>query len=866
MNADSSGIDDETDIATLSPGTLFCRYRDQGDLYAFSDLCNRLRPGLMQVAMRLTDDAATAEDAIQDAYLVAIERAASYDENRPFEPWLVGILGLTIRRSWRRRTQRLPNEDLVVSRANDADVETREVMFHLEQALRELPAAYREVLLLCSREGLSPKETARLLGRPASTVRTQLERGRQRIRELVPRGLSLSAMLIRLPRRGDTAMAELKARVARLTVRRVLTPTWTIGLLVILLSVSVTGWFWYRETGGPGLDEAWPSSVDRVGGHDAGERVARRSTTSVEDDSPPTTDNTEVTVDSPPTPGIRRPDILIRSFLPDGTTPLPNVMFFLRGEAESNRIAAIVATNARGFLAMDPGRVDFVDIFIPALMGTPEARISRTFEGEGPREVDIVLPDTRSVTIRVQGPDGLPLPDARVDLGYTRKGLTPLGRTDLNGEFVLHAAPRLLYIAAEQEGKGLSQLRRVSLADGETARVEIEIVPGPSTLRVTAEVNTADIERATMSVRLTPLGPENQDFPPRVYVLRGVNEIEFAGLPPGGYRVATRITNHVSDHRNLVLAADETTHLAFKPDRGATLRGRITDLEGHPIVGLMVHSEMVEDATPSGMTDRRGDYEIPAIPPGRYVYHIEDPRGGNRLSAEFRVQNGDVLDWSPRLGPASAPHGQILDQKGPVVGAWINLTCAFGNSGGASVMTAQSDDLGRFQFEAVPSTHGRIDARRDRFAASADLVIPVARLDGAPLDLRLDQVPRLHEIEITGLSDTATIQVIALYYQSQFEGQPLRGSLRLAGLRAGAYAVREGKKGPWRGPIAFPDSGPPAAFELAALGVIGEDDWAIFESGSGVITALDRREVLYGPLPSFGQLLTCPLPPDLEDR
>jgi RNA polymerase sigma-70 factor (ECF subfamily) len=53
----------------------------------------------------------------------------------------------------------------------------------VREALAELPANDREVLVLTAWEQLTPAEIAVVLGVPAATVRTRLHRARNRLRE-----------------------------------------------------------------------------------------------------------------------------------------------------------------------------------------------------------------------------------------------------------------------------------------------------------------------------------------------------------------------------------------------------------------------------------------------------------------------------------------------------------------------------------------------------------------------------------------------------------------------------------------------------------------------------------------------------------
>src|SRR5262245_64068108 len=71
---------------------LFAAWRDRGDVAALGSLFDATADDLFRLALVLAPDAATAEDAVQDTFLAAIEHADRHDGVRPVVPWLVGIL------------------------------------------------------------------------------------------------------------------------------------------------------------------------------------------------------------------------------------------------------------------------------------------------------------------------------------------------------------------------------------------------------------------------------------------------------------------------------------------------------------------------------------------------------------------------------------------------------------------------------------------------------------------------------------------------------------------------------------------------------------------------------------------------------
>ena len=83
---------------------LFERFRTRGDLRALGAVFDELAPRLLPIALHLCDPA-DAEDVLQQTFLLAIERADSFDATRRLEPWLAGLL-TNIARNARRAAQR----------------------------------------------------------------------------------------------------------------------------------------------------------------------------------------------------------------------------------------------------------------------------------------------------------------------------------------------------------------------------------------------------------------------------------------------------------------------------------------------------------------------------------------------------------------------------------------------------------------------------------------------------------------------------------------------------------------------------------------------------------------------------------------
>jgi RNA polymerase sigma-70 factor (ECF subfamily) len=87
----------------------FRRYRAARDPRALAFVFDRTAPELLRLARYLAPDA--AEDVLQETFVVAMERAETFDPQARVLPWLVGIL---VRKAKEARRRRTPADDASV--------------------------------------------------------------------------------------------------------------------------------------------------------------------------------------------------------------------------------------------------------------------------------------------------------------------------------------------------------------------------------------------------------------------------------------------------------------------------------------------------------------------------------------------------------------------------------------------------------------------------------------------------------------------------------------------------------------------------------------------------------------------------------
>ncbi len=189
----------------------FDRYRRYADLDALAAVFDATAPKMLRIALHLAGDPHDAEDLLQQAFLVAIERAESIDARQPLTPWLLGIVRQLARGGRRRReVEALESsaEPVVEDATPDRDAEAAELRSLLQRHIERLASEQRQVLLLQLRYGLEPAEIAQVLELAPSTVRMRLKRGRDALRRLLPAGVGAVVAL----GVGGSTLAAVRAR------------------------------------------------------------------------------------------------------------------------------------------------------------------------------------------------------------------------------------------------------------------------------------------------------------------------------------------------------------------------------------------------------------------------------------------------------------------------------------------------------------------------------------------------------------------------------------------------------------------------------------------------------------------------------
>jgi RNA polymerase sigma-70 factor, ECF subfamily len=161
----------------------------RGDEQAFLALYQRHQSALYRYALRMTGSPWAAEEVVQEVFLVLIREPQKYQAERgELGAFLFGVA----RNRVMKQLEKIPREMSLDVMNADGSVwrepedpltpmmiaEKRERIEQVREAVLDLPAEFREAVVLCELEELSYEEAANVCGCPIGTIRSRLHRGR----------------------------------------------------------------------------------------------------------------------------------------------------------------------------------------------------------------------------------------------------------------------------------------------------------------------------------------------------------------------------------------------------------------------------------------------------------------------------------------------------------------------------------------------------------------------------------------------------------------------------------------------------------------------------------------------------------------
>lgn len=203
-----------------------------GHREAFRHIMQRCNQRLYRVARSVVGNDAEAEDVLQESYLQAYRKLDTFRGDAALLTWLTSIVLNAARGRLRKRHNMVDLDQVDIAQqdshivafpsrfgSEDPAVGAGRAQIHhlLEQAIDQLPPAFRTVYILREVEELSVDETAAQLDIKPETVKTRLFRARRQLRSALQDTLASTVtdtypfMGERCARVTEAVMAELEA-------------------------------------------------------------------------------------------------------------------------------------------------------------------------------------------------------------------------------------------------------------------------------------------------------------------------------------------------------------------------------------------------------------------------------------------------------------------------------------------------------------------------------------------------------------------------------------------------------------------------------------------------------------------------------
>jgi RNA polymerase sigma-70 factor (ECF subfamily) len=178
-------------IADQERDDVLLRRAGKGDEDAFTLLYRRHQAALYRFALRMSGNAWAAEEIVQDVFMTLMRDPKKYD---PARGTLGGFLYGVTRNRVLKHLERSPQREVPLEEKNEngsgsgivlldattpaIQAEKRERVEQVWAAVLDLPAEFREAVVLCELEERSYEEASQMIGCPIGTIRSRLHRGR----------------------------------------------------------------------------------------------------------------------------------------------------------------------------------------------------------------------------------------------------------------------------------------------------------------------------------------------------------------------------------------------------------------------------------------------------------------------------------------------------------------------------------------------------------------------------------------------------------------------------------------------------------------------------------------------------------------
>jgi RNA polymerase sigma-70 factor (ECF subfamily) len=190
------------EVSVANPTEADMVIRAKSNPQAFAQLYEVNYSVILNYVYRRTLNAAVAQDLTSNTFFKALRALPRYNHRGPFRAWLYRIATNEVRTYYRDKQRHKTNEqncsweeelDRISFASPEAEtLAVREEKMHqyarLRESLAALPEPYQTVLVLRYFEGLHYDEIAKVQGKRLGTVKSLINRGLKRLRNVMQKG------------------------------------------------------------------------------------------------------------------------------------------------------------------------------------------------------------------------------------------------------------------------------------------------------------------------------------------------------------------------------------------------------------------------------------------------------------------------------------------------------------------------------------------------------------------------------------------------------------------------------------------------------------------------------------------------------
>lgn len=191
------GTDTKTDIRKMTDESLIFAFQ-QGDTNAYTEIVSRYKDRLTNFVYRYVGNYDECDDIVQDTFVKVYTSKHLYKEVAKFSTWIytiaINLAKTKLAKQQKYKTFSISDvyddEDKDFDIPDDAftpdvDANSKFLSAHIQKALSRINENYRELVILRDIEDYSYEEIVEMTGLPMGTVKSRINRGREKLQELL---------------------------------------------------------------------------------------------------------------------------------------------------------------------------------------------------------------------------------------------------------------------------------------------------------------------------------------------------------------------------------------------------------------------------------------------------------------------------------------------------------------------------------------------------------------------------------------------------------------------------------------------------------------------------------------------------------